>query len=125
MDKPDKPDQLKNSAVALGNTLAEHKGRDVAVLDLRARVSWTDFFIIVTASSSTHLAGLARLVKGWAAETGLTPRNGGGKKGKDDSWVFIDLGTIVVHLMLENARAFYELENLWSGAQKLSLPAEG
>jgi ribosome-associated protein len=114
-------DKLAENALSLGAALAEHKGRDVAVLDLRSLVSWTDFFIIATASSSAHLAGLLRLVKGWAAETGLSPLSGGGKNSKDDSWVFIDLGSMVVHLMRESAREFYELENLWSGAKKLSL----
>jgi ribosome-associated protein len=37
----------------------------------------------------------------------------------DASWVLMDYGTFLVHVFLEEARAFYDLEHLWSGAPRI------
>ena len=105
-------DDLTNKAFMLGKLLLEHNGKEVVVVDLRSLSSWTDFFVIATATSATHLSGLLRRVKEWAAEAQM-PLRCGSYAAKDDMWNLADLGTIVVHLMTESAREFYELENLW------------
>ncbi|MDR2468512.1 MAG: ribosome silencing factor [Spirochaetaceae bacterium] len=107
-------DDLTDKARKLGSLLAEHNGKDVVVIDLRALASWTDFFIIVTVTSGTHRSGLERLIKEWTVEAGVETRRGGAKRTKDENWSLADLGSIVVHLMNSQAREFYELENLWS-----------
>jgi ribosome-associated protein len=53
---------------ALGNLLSDHKGEDVTVLDLREMGSWTDFFVIATAASDTHMDGLERHIKEFCNE---------------------------------------------------------
>ena len=100
------------SALALAATLAEHKGGDVVVLDVAAQAGWTDYFVIATATSSTHLHGLARSLDETSARLGLQ-RLRRGSLADDDEWLLMDLGTIVVHVMTEAARSFYELEKLW------------
>ncbi|MDR2480787.1 MAG: ribosome silencing factor [Spirochaetaceae bacterium] len=97
----------------LGKLLADHKGKDVIAIDMRDVCFWTDFFLVATVSSGTHLAGLKRRIKEWAALSGFKTRENG-KTSKDDTWNLIDMGDIIVHLMVESAREFYELENLWS-----------
>jgi ribosome-associated protein len=42
------------------------------------------------------------------------------KKSPDgDDWSLIDIGTVVVHLMSQDARNFYELEKLWHKGEVL------
>jgi ribosome-associated protein len=106
----------RTAAVALGKMLAEHKGLDVAVLDLTGLNAWTDFFVISTATSSTHLNGLQRHVKDLAGSGGLEILRRQRKAASDDEWNLMDMGDIVVHLMTARSRAFYDLERLWSGA---------
>jgi len=108
-----------DDALALGRLLGEHRGTDVAVLDLRGLNSWTDFFVIATVSSNAHLQGLERHIQDFVAARGLEVLRPHRKPAPDDEWDFIDLGTMVVHLMTPRAREFYELERLWGTALRL------
>ena len=108
----------------LGELLRDARGLDVVALDLRGLNAWTDFFVIATVSSGAHRSGLERHIKEFAREQGLEilRRSSRPPGGVEDEWSLIDLGDIVVHLMTEKARLFYELERLW-GAKPLELPA--
>ena len=103
-------------AIELGKLLADHNGGDVIVLDMRQLNFWTDFFVIATVTSSTHLGGLDRHIKEYVRENDLEIVRRSGKPGNDDEWNLIDLGNMVLHLMTSRTREFYELERLWSSA---------
>jgi ribosome-associated protein len=109
------------AALALAAQIADHNGGDVVVLDVAAQAGWTDRFVIATATSSTHLLGLARLVDEAIAGLGLQRLGRRSTIADDDEWLLIDLGSVVVHIMTERAREFYELEKLWfqSAAAKI------
>ena len=116
----------KNKAFVLtvAEALAEHKAQDVVILDLRGIASWTDYFVIATANSSTHLRGLLKAVE----ETAVAENQESMNKpnvGDEESWVLVDLGDVVVHLMSQTARAFYELEKLWFKAPQLKVEPKG
>jgi ribosome-associated protein len=103
-------------ALGLGDLLREHRGENVVVMDLRELNSWTDFFVIATVSSGTHIKGLQRQIKEFAGEKGIEILRRRRKIAVGDEWNLIDLGSIVVHLMTAKSRSFYELERLWSAA---------
>jgi ribosome-associated protein len=118
---------LRNSgedALALARILAAHNGSDVVVLDVAAQAGWTDRFVIATATSSAHLRGLERFAEDEVARLGLARLNKGAFS-EDDEWLLLDLGSVVLHIMTERARSFYELEKLWfeSPAEKVSPPS--
>ncbi|MDR0316654.1 MAG: ribosome silencing factor [Treponema sp.] len=114
----------ETEALALGELLHEHRGADVCVLDLREMNAWTDFFVIATASSNTHLDGMERHIKEFCRERGLDIlRRSRKPENEDDEWRLIDLGSIVIHLMNGRARSFYELERLYSQAREISTSA--
>jgi ribosome-associated protein len=124
MFQADKEDRTAPFALALGELLRNARGLDVVTLDLRRLNSWTDFFVIATVSSGAHRSGLERHIKEFAREKGfeILRRSARPSGGVEDEWSLIDLGNIVVHLMTEKARRFYELERLWA-AGPLELPA--
>jgi ribosome-associated protein len=104
-------------AQALGDLLLEHKGADVLVLDLREMSAWTDFFVIATVLSETHMDGLERHVKDFCRDREIEIlRQSRRPSGQQDEWRIIDLGSTVIHLMSRKARDFYELERLYSMA---------
>ena len=96
----------------LGKLLDDHKGENVSVMDLRGINNWTDFFIITTVTSKTHMEGLERHIKEFCRENSMDII-GHSRKNADDEWRLIDLGWIVVHLMNKSTREFYDLERLW------------
>ena len=113
-------------AIELGKLLHDHNGGDVVVMDMAPLDYWTDYFVIATVTSSTHMAGLERRVKDYIRENDLEilypSRRPAVKRGQDstethpDEWHLIDLGEIIIHLMTDKSRSFYELERLWSAA---------
>ena len=114
-------DTLQNNrdfmlARELGKMLEEHRADDVLVLDMRPLNFWTDYFIIATAMSSTHLSGLERHIKDFVLENGLEILRRSGNQAGDYEWHLLDLGNSVIHLMTASTRSFYELERLWGQA---------
>lgn len=112
----------KAKAFEIATLIADHKGLDVVVLDLREIAGWTDYFVLATANSTTHMRGLLQFVEAFVAEAGLDRLNHPIAK-DDDSWALLDLGNIVVHVMNSEARAFYELEKLWFKAPAYKIEA--
>lgn len=101
-------EQIKNLAVS---ALEDLKAQNIITLDVRGRTSVTDWMIIATGTSTRHVAAVANNVEEKAKENGLQPKGVEGRGGSD--WVLIDLIDVVVHVMTEQARDFYDLERLW------------
>lgn len=113
-----------DQAVRLGALIAEHKGISVVVLDLRGLNSWTDFLMVATVTSSAHQRGLQRHIKDFATESGMEILRRRRKAPAEDEWNLIDMGSVVVNLMTERARKFYDLERLWGIAPVIWKSAE-
>jgi ribosome-associated protein len=111
-------DTLRASALELGRLLEDHNGKEVVVMDMTTLNFWTDFFVIATVTSNTHLQGLERHIKDLVREKELEilHRSRRPDTNADDEWCLLDLGGIVIHLMTATARDFFELERLWSAA---------
>lgn len=107
-------ESLKTLAV---DALEELKARDVTHLDVAPLTDVTDLMIIASGTSSRHVSALAQNLVEKAKEQGLQPR--GVEGGNNADWVLVDLGDVVIHVMLPEARALYDLERLWA-----DLPAD-
>ncbi|WP_319561291.1 ribosome silencing factor [Marispirochaeta sp.] len=99
-------------AKKLGEFINDHQGNETLVLDVSQVSSWTDYFIITTVRSTGHLKGLVRNIQIFLNENEI-PILHRHKKIHEEGWVLIDCGFMVVHLMDEDTRNFYELEKLW------------
>jgi ribosome-associated protein len=90
------------------------KAVDITMLRTTEVTVLADYFIICTATSSTHLRTLSDEVEKVLKENGEMPlRREGHRSG---GWVLVDFGCVVVHLFLKEMREFYTLERLWSDA---------
>lgn len=105
--------ELVEKAIDIAKLMEDGKGKDVVLLDVSGLNSWTDYFVITTVNSSTHWQGLYKQVKDYIKENDLEIHVTNKKSPDGDDWNLIDLGPIVVHLMSEAAREFYDLEKLW------------
>lgn len=111
--------KTREAAISLGKLIAEHKGVNVVVLDVTGKNSWSDYFVIATVTSSAHSRGLQKHVHEALPELGLAIRPTKRKMPDGDEWTLVDLGDVIVHLMTETARSFYDLEKLWFGSPDL------
>lgn len=93
------------------DALEDLKAQNITALDVRGRTSVTDWMIIANGTSARHVAAVAANVEEKAKHSGLQPLGVEGRSNTD--WILIDLVDIVVHVMTEQAREFYDLERLW------------
>jgi ribosome-associated protein len=87
------------------------KGRDIEILDVKDKSTVTDCFVICSGNSKQHVKSIAENVAVEAKNADYPPI---GVEGADTGeWVLVDLSNVVVHVMLDDAREFYQLEKLW------------
>ena len=91
--------------------LEDMKAKEIVTLDVRERSSVTDYMIIASGTSKRHVGSVAEDVVVKVKAAGLLPMGTEGQGVSD--WILVDLGDVVVHVMMPDARAFYDLERLW------------
>ena len=92
----------------------EKKGEDILLLDVSKLTVISDYFMIITAKSTAQIQALANNIKEQLAKNDLKLIS---KEGFTDStWVVLDFGNIIVHIMREQERNYYKLERFWSNA---------
>ena len=109
----------KELAELVVKALEEKKAQDIKLLRTTDVTILADYFIICTARSTTQIKALADEVEHAVEVAGEeTFRREGHRSG---SWVLLDLGCVVVHLFMEEARTFYNLEHLWADAEEVDI----
>ncbi|HWK90548.1 MAG TPA: ribosome silencing factor [Longimicrobium sp.] len=106
----DLPDEVRRAV----DLLFDRKANDVLLMDLRGISTATDFFVIASGTSDTHVSSIADNVVTGMKEAGSRPLNVEGQRG--GRWVLIDFFSFVVHVFHPAARDFYQLERLWGDA---------
>lgn len=96
----------------------EIQAENIRVWDMRGVSSLTDFMIVCSGSSMPHLRAIIREVGG------IVERSSGSKPAFTDGkaasrWVVLDYVDVMVHVMHEEMRDFYGLEELWADAKEL------
>ncbi|MEX0912004.1 MAG: ribosome silencing factor [Gemmatimonadota bacterium] len=91
--------------------LFDRKAEDVTLLDLRPVSGATDFFLIATGRSDTHVTAVADHLVDELKKEGVRPFGVEGMR--SGRWVLVDYVDFVVHVFHPAAREFYQLERLW------------
>lgn len=106
---PPESRQLCDLAVAV---LEDAKGDDIQVIDLTDRSTFADYMIVASGNSTRQVKAMADRLTQRAKASGFRPL--GVEGDREAEWILVDLADVVVHLMLPQTRAFYNLEKLWS-----------
>ena len=102
----------KRLAQIAEEALDDLKGQSIRSINVQNLTQITDYMVIATGRSSTHIKSLADEVVKQVKEAGGSVI---GVEGKLQSeWVLVDVGDVVVHIMMAPVRALYNLEELWS-----------
>ena len=110
-----KASELRDHVVA---ALEELKGVKIVTLDVTALTPMTDHMVLVTGTSNRHVKALVDTANESSKALGIQPLGIEGRESYD--WVLVDLADVIVHVMSEEARNFYELERLWSDLDELA-----
>ena len=109
----------KEAAALAVRALDSKMGVDIQLIEITDVSTLADYFLICTASSSTHVKTLCDAVEE-AMDTAGEPmlsREGH----RSGTWVLMDFGCVVVHVFTQETRAFYNLERLWQDGKQVNL----
>lgn len=90
------------------------KAERLEVLDVRAKTSIADYFLVCSGTSDRHVDAIADRVAEKLVEHKIKPFR---TEGERSGWILQDYGDVVFHVMKEEQRQFYDLESLWQSAQ--------
>jgi len=102
-------------------TLDAKKAQDIKVLKTEKLTILADYFVICTATSSTHVKTLSEETDKVLSENGEAPLRTEGYRG--GGWVLVDFGCVIVHIFTDEVRKFYGLERLWGDAEQVDISA--
>ena len=112
---PEAQQFIQNLLDTIQTALDEKKAENVETIKVAGRTSLTDYFVIATARSSTHCKVLSDAVEEAVSQNlGQQVRQVEGMEKR--KWIVLDYGDIVVHVMRQEDREFYNLERLWKGS---------
>ena len=94
------------------NQLEEMKAKEIVTIDVAGISDITDTLIICTGTSKRHVRSIGEQTALAAKNAGEVPLGVEGIEGSE--WVLIDMGNVVVHVMQDETRQFYQLEKLWT-----------
>jgi ribosome-associated protein len=99
------------------------KARDVVMLDLNEVSDATDYFVIASGTSDTHVRAIAEHVLEELRKEGVRVHHVEGLP--QGRWVLLDYIDFVVHVFHPVLRDFYQLERLWSDASSVAIDRQG
>ncbi|HRC12164.1 MAG TPA: ribosome silencing factor [Dermatophilaceae bacterium] len=110
-------------ARAASDAALDKKAEDVIAIDVSGQLALTDIFVIASATNERQVGAIVDEIEERVRRAGAKPLRREG--GRDDRWVLIDFGDIVVHVQHQEERAFYQLERLWRDCPLVDVGAAG
>lgn len=98
--------------------LDDKKAVAINALKVGDLTSLTEYFLIATATSTTHVRALAEEVEEILKENGVEPHH---IEGKTTGWIVLDYEGVIVHIFTPHEREFYNLDRMWSDATPIEI----
>jgi len=105
-------------ALAAARSADEKQGRNIVILDVGDVLAITDFFVVIDAPNRRLVRTLVDEIEQSVRElSGRSPVRLEGLK--EQQWVLVDYGDVIVHVFLDEVRRFYEIERLYRDVGKV------
>ena len=112
-------DQVRQWARTAARAASAKGGDDTVIIEVGEILAITDAFVISSGRNTRQVKTIAEEVEArLKADGGISPLRVEGLG--DSHWVLLDYGDLVVHVFLDETRAYYDLERLWSDAPRLA-----
>lgn len=99
--------------------LDENKAEDLRCFDVRGKSTVTDFNVIATALAAPHVRALVSSVRSEMAKKGVPSYRQSGEP--ESGWIVLDFIDVIVHVFTHEARAYYDLEELWKDSPEIKI----
>jgi ribosome-associated protein len=117
--KDDLPQELQHALEAALDKSARHP----VILNVTDITGYTDWVLIVSGRSDRHVEAISSGIAAALKAEGVGPK---ATDGGDHAWDLLDFDDFMVHVFYHPVRQHYDLESMWSDAQRvqLDLPEE-
>jgi ribosome-associated protein len=112
----------QNVAMSVAWLMGNMKGINLKVINMNGASSLNDYSVLGSVTNTVQAQSLADTIIRQMKLNGLLPKGAEGLTNAD--WILIDLGDVIAHIFLEQARALYDLDSLWSESPILEIPQE-
>ena len=112
--------EARELALAVAGTALENKALSVEIIDVRGKVDYSDYVIVMSGRGERHVIALA----GHIEETMQRDRGArciGIEGMPHGTWLLMDYGDVIVHIFHQDTRGYYDLETLWIDAARVSV----
>lgn len=110
----------KDKIKLIVQALDDKKGVDIEVMKVEHITTLTEYFVICSATSTTHVKALADEVEfRMKRDLDLVQTHSDGYQSA--KWIVLDYGFVFVHVFLPEAREFYGLEKLWKDSEPVDI----
>lgn len=107
------------AAQLAAQAMQDKKADDVVILDMRGVIVDADYFVIGSCPTLTQSRAVTQSVRESLDTAGLEMRSQEGRR--DNKWVLLDYGDVIIHVFLAEEREFYNLEKLWADAKRIPI----
>ena len=115
--------ESKTLALTCARLADNKKAENIALLDLRSISSIADYFVIVTGSNEPHLRAIVdEITEKLRHDHNVRPFSIDGAK--ITPWIVLDFIDVLVHVMNDEFRELYDLENLWGDGEKIDFKSD-
>ncbi len=109
------PKELLENIVRI---LDSKKAEDITAIETTELTIVSDYFVIASGTSNTHVKSLADDVEDEMAKLGVEPNH---IEGRATGWILLDYGSVIVHIFQRESREYYNLERLWADASIIDI----
>jgi ribosome-associated protein len=112
-------DAARKTALAVASAALDNKAANVEIIDVRGKVDYADYVVIMSGRSDRHVSALARNIEDALRAKG--ERCLGIEGLPKASWLLLDFGDVIVHVFHHDMRGYYDLERLWIDAARVAV----
>jgi len=112
-------DVARKTALAVASAALDNKAANVEIIDVRGKVDYADYVVIMSGRSDRHVSALARNIEDALRAAGQ--RCLGIEGLPKASWLLLDFGDVIVHVFHHDMRGYYDLERLWIDAARVAV----
>lgn len=115
-------DPSQDLALTIAEAAEDRKGGNIVMLRVTEVSYLADYFVIVTGFSKVQVRAISNAIQQQVElEWQRLPRRIEGQA--EGSWVLLDYGDAIVHILMPKEREYYNLEAFWGHAERIEFSA--
>ena len=102
----------------IAKILDKKKAIDIIGIETKELTVMSDYFVIASGTSNTHVRALAYEVDDEMKKLGVEVDH---IEGRATGWILLDYNDVLVHVFQPESRQYYNIERLWNDAARVDL----